>query len=140
MDARALVCSTRPRIIELVVCAESADAAHGRAALFEGEKSAVRGAARIPAIVGAPRIGIVWQVVRAHRPREKQARKNNRAENGEPHLQISVCVLMCEENTAPAVLVRAARSVLLHPELIHAGESIRILRLNLSPAIKISQR
>jgi hypothetical protein len=47
---------------------------------------------------------------------------------------------MCEENTARAVLVRAARSVLLHPELVHAGESIRILRLNLLPAIKIRQR
>src|SRR6478752_8027541 len=104
MDVRSLACGARPRVIELVVCAESADAAHGRPALFEGEKSAVRGAARIAAIVGAPRIGIVWQIVRAHRPREKQARKNNPAENGEPHLQISVCVLMCEENTAHAVL------------------------------------
>lgn len=57
-----------------------------------------------------------------------------------PHICNLRLRLMCEENTARVVLVRAARSVLLHPELVHAGESIKILRLNLLPAIKIRQR
>src|SRR5262245_2191347 len=127
----ALTCSARSRIVEMIVVAESADAAHRRPALFEREKSAVRGATRITAIVRAPRIGIIWQVVRAHRRRKVERTIAPRTVNRIANLRLRLRTLRA---------FALARSVLLNPELVHAGESIMILRFNLLPAIKIGER
>src|SRR5262245_48303805 len=81
------------RIVELVGLARAANTADRRAALFDSEEAAVRGATHVATVRSTPRIGIVRHFIgwNGRRGENGGCREGGKGQNRQTHGQVSLC-------------------------------------------------